>query len=243
MSHDWVLESDDSDSDFEGFENITERYISSDEETISEDEEIPYDKNFLAKNGIQWNDKPLRQTRQARSVNIIKEAGGATSFAHGISSIKECFDLFINDEIKEIVIKNTNMKGEKKVENGKMKEWKNIDKIELEAFFGLLFTSELMHLQSYSTASLFEQNTPFHISIFAGTMSRERFKQILSTIRFDNEETRILRQNDKLSLIREVSDLFIQNCRKMFVPFDNVTIDEQLMPFTGKHFLLFQFFS
>ena len=101
-----------------------------------------------------------------------------------------------------------------------------------------------MHLQSYSTASLFEQNTPFHISIFAGTMSRERFKQILNTIRFDNEETRILRQNDKLSLIREVSDSFIQNCRKMFVPFDNVTIDEQLMPFTGKHFLLlFQFFS
>ena len=82
-----------------------------------------------------------------------------------------------------------------------------------------------MHLQSYSSASLYEQNTPFHIPIFAGTMSRDRFKQILSTLRIDNEETRILRQNDKLSFIRDPNNLFVQNCKTMFIPFDHVTND------------------
>lgn len=230
---DWAYESDDSEESLNDECVNLDELDSSDDDVISEDEEIPYDRNFLAKNGIQWNSRPLRQTRQTRSANVIKEPGGATSSACGISSIKDCFNLFINDEIKNIIIRNTNLKGQKKVDDGKMKTWKAIDKIELESFFGLLFASGLMHLQSYSSISLYEQNTPFHIPIFAGTMSRDRFKQILSTMRFDNEETRILRQNDKLSFIRDVNDLFVQNCKTMFIPFDHVTIDEQLMPFTG----------
>lgn len=81
--------------------------------------------------------------------------------------------------------------------------------------WGLLFTSGLMQLQKFSIKSLFNQQSPFHIPVFSATMSRERFKQLLNAIRFDDENTRFLRQIDKLSLIRQVNDLLVQNFKNV----------------------------
>lgn len=130
----WVIEDDsDSDESLYYFGNIDE-YISSDEDdVISEDEE--YDKNYLSKSNIQWNNMPMKQTRQARSCNVMKVPGGVTANCIGISSVKEAFELFINEEIKNIIIKHTNFKGNK-VYNEK---WKQLDAIELDAFMGFAF--------------------------------------------------------------------------------------------------------
>ena len=171
----------------------------------------------------------MKQKRQAKQANVMKVDGGVTSHCLGISSVKEAFELFINEKVKNIIIEHTNYKGNKVYKD----KWKEVDSIELEAFFGLLFASNLMHLQNYSIDNLFRQQSLFHIPVFAATTSRDRFKQLLNAIRFDNEETRFLRGTDKLFLIREVTDLLVQNFKKMFIPFDHVTIDEQLMPFRG----------
>lgn len=55
----------------------------------------------------------MRQTRQARNCNVMKVSGGVTANCIGISSVKEAFELFISEEIKNIIIEHTNFKGDK----------------------------------------------------------------------------------------------------------------------------------
>ena len=66
-------------------------------------------------------------------------------------------------------------------------------------------------------------------------MSRDRFKQIASFLRFDNFETRDERRLvDKLAPIRNVFHIFTSNCKKSLYPGDHLCVDEQLVPFRGK---------
>ena len=70
--------------------------------------------------------------------------------------------------------------------------------------------------------------------IFTGTMSRNRFEEILYKIRFDDKSTRITRSaSDRLAAIRQVTDLFRQACHKAYIPSSNVTVDERITPFRG----------
>lgn len=71
--------------------------------------------------------------------------------------------------------------------------------------------------------------------IFRATMSLQRFEIIRQFLRFDNKESRANRRRlDKLAPIRSLFDMFLQQLPKMFIPYENVTIDEQLVPFRGK---------
>lgn len=42
------------------------------------------------------------------------------------------------------------------------------------------------------------------------------------------------REIDKLTPIRELFELFVENCKKYFLPSEYVTIDEQLVKFRGR---------
>jgi hypothetical protein len=67
-------------------------------------------------------------------------------------------------------------------------------------------------------------------------MARNRFAHILQFIRFDDKSTRVQRKaNDKLAAIGEVWDRFVENCKKLFEPFEDMTVDEQLFAFRGKY--------
>lgn len=53
--------------------------------------------------------------------------------------------------------------------------------------------------------------------------------------RFDNKENRVNRRRlDKLAAIKSLFDMFVIQLPKMFVPYENVTVGEQLVPFCGK---------
>lgn len=66
-------------------------------------------------------------------------------------------------------------------------------------------------------------------------MSRDRFISILKFIRFDDVCIRQERkQRNKLALIREIEDLFTQNCRDSYKPSAYGTVDEQLVNFRGR---------
>ena len=65
--------------------------------------------------------------------------------------------------------------------------------------------------------------------VFRATMSLKRFKHISRILRFDDKETRTARRaRDKLAPIRDVFDAWVTTLSKSFIPYDNVTIDEQL---------------
>src|SRR6201990_2964934 len=66
-------------------------------------------------------------------------------------------------------------------------------------------------------------------------MTRKRFQFLLCCLRFDNQDTREARyKKDKFASIRNIWNIFINNCRKMYIPYEAVTVDEQLLAFKGK---------
>ena len=62
-------------------------------------------------------------------------------------------------------------------------------------------------------------------------MSLQRFRQFLQFIRFDGRQNRD--KTDRLSPIGYIFQLFIKQLPRHFVLDENLTIDEQLVPFRG----------
>ena len=76
----------------------------------------------------------------------------------------------------------------------------------------------------------------FGIPIFSSTMNKSRFELIAARMPFCSNSRRAnLRiQNDKFAPIRDLFTSFTSNIRKFYKPYENVTIDEQLVPFRGR---------
>ena len=79
---------------------------------------------------------------------------------------------------------------------------------------------------------LWQTDESFQRAIFAATMSRTRFWQLWKMIRFDDKETRLIREaTDKLAAINEVLLLISQRFQISFHPSASLTVDELLVRF------------
>ena len=62
-------------------------------------------------------------------------------------------------------------------------------------------------------------------------MSQDDFAQIMSFLRFDiKSERRDRIAHDKFCLVSYIWQSFIENCQKSYIPSQNLTVDEQLLP-------------
>ena len=89
--------------------------------------------------------------------------------------------------------------------------------------FKLFFTSEILD-ERWDIS----RNRP----LYRATMSLQRFKHLLQFIRFDNRERRD--RSDRLSPVRFVFESFVKQLSRHFVPGDDFTVDEQLVPFRAR---------
>ena len=72
-------------------------------------------------------------------------------------------------------------------------------------------------------------------AIFPAAFGRNRFKEIVACLRFDNCDTRLQRrQTDKFAPFRCIWKRFIEKCFKYYAASAYVTIDEQLIPIRGR---------
>jgi hypothetical protein len=66
-------------------------------------------------------------------------------------------------------------------------------------------------------------------------MSAERFNFLIKCLRFDDKETRAIRQrDDKFAPIRELWQALIVNFQRWYTPGSYITVDEQLVGFRGR---------
>ena len=79
------------------------------------------------------------------------------------------------------------------------------------------------------------EKSPFESLIFRATISRNRFEEIITCLRFDDKATREERKKtDKFAPIREIWSDFQNNIRTCYTPGSFVTVDEQLLGFRGR---------
>lgn len=102
-----------------------------------------------------------------------------------------------------------------------------MDLTELEAFIGLTYLRGI-YGKNHPVSFLWDKS--YGPAIFRDTLARDRYKEILRYLRFDQKDTRCQRQGDKLMHIREIFQIFQHNCCTAYVPEPNLTADEQLLP-------------
>lgn len=178
----------------------------------------------IARSGREYTTAPPRQVR--RSVqNIVSFHEGLTN--EGLTSnASESFKKFITPEIVNIIVHHTN-------EEASIRNLKLTNTEELYAFIGILI---LMGANNDSELPIDDLwGKVLGKNIYTATMSRIRFGELLSLIRFDDKQTRTeRRKQDKFCPIREVfykiDELFV----KYYIPSAHLTIDEMLSLFRGR---------
>jgi len=145
-----------------------------------------------------------------------------------VESIYTLFQQCFTSEMENIVIEFTNIQGYLVYQT----KWKPFDTICLRSCIGLLLLGGVYKSKHEALSSSWDdiKERP----IFKATMSLQRFQNITRVIRFDDKSTRAeRRERDKLALIRYLWNKWEANLRRLFHPYENLTVDEQLLPFRG----------
>lgn len=231
-------------SDEEIEDQIEENSEPSDSEIdISENDEEemdtsmhPRSKFYIGKDKkTKWiREKPPNNTR-TRGHNIVTHMSGCRPTAKNKSDITEYFFLFFDDVILRMITACTNIKIECVAKNfSRKRDALPTTECEIKCLLGLLILAGVNRSGRQSLEDLWNQSG-FGVEIFHVSMSLQRFRFLLRCIRFDDVRNRSERQAiDRLAPIREVFELFVQNCIKCFSPSEYVTIDEQLIKFRGR---------
>lgn len=182
---------------------------------------------FMSKDNTKWAKKPFPETSSEKmKINGITDKV-TTPDDVAITNPVDIFKLFFSDDICQEIVRCTNTEA---VRSSKFPEkWKMLTVEELYAFFGLLITAG--HMKSCNQNYRIFWHPFYGSPIFQATMGLTRFEHLLRFIRFDDKSTRSeRRKTDKLCPIRNIWEKVTGKFSQFYVPSENLTVDEQLMP-------------
>ena len=211
---------EDSDGDvFVLDDNNDESDTTSDGSDDSENEQ-QLGRHYVSPNDIEWMETRPAPRRLHR--NITNFVPGATIIPR---NELESFLLLMDESILRTILLHTNrrLRGLKR---------KCFTFCELKAAIAIMITAGTDKDNLSCLSSLFNEkdSRPF----YRCCMSKNRFREFLRYVTFDNRNTRRSRQVlDKMAAIREVWELLQCNLRKHYVPSEWITVDEQLYAYRG----------
>lgn len=200
------------------------------------------------KNGFKWSGVKGAVHRTPKRNLVIHLPGNkneSKQIQSGIEAWKLCFTRENLDSITEYTnkeIKTQRLNYGKEMGNSDTEDTpiankpsytKDTNNVEMMALFGLLYYAGVKKLNGVFTKELFDKDNG--IPIFRATMPEARFRFLLNSLRFDDKDTRAERREiDKLAAFRDVFERSINKMKKLYVPSEYTTIDEQLVGFRGR---------
>ena len=184
---------------------------------------------YPAKDGTVWNATPVAAAAQTPAANIVNLPRNRIPNTNQAITPADCFDLYISPDIIRDIVKYTNLEGVRQ----KGDRWVATDGLEIRALIGIII---YLGAQRQSKVNLVTIWTPLIGQDFCrATMSKNRVFALLSALRFDDKDTRRLRQQrDPLAPISDILKVHSANLLRYFVPGATLTVDEQLIPFRGR---------
>lgn len=148
----------------------------------------------------------------------------------------EAFRLFIDDEVINVIVLETNRYAEQQLaakglkRESRMKKWTPTNSDEMKKFLGLLIWMGLVRLGSipsyWSTSDIYRNNVAPKI------MSRNRFEVMLANIHFANNET--IPKGDRIGKVQPLIDILEKKYKEILYPGEDFVIDETLVPWRGR---------
>ncbi|KAL4130781.1 hypothetical protein QTP88_008170 [Uroleucon formosanum] len=214
----------------------SEHDISETEDDLDVGSDLSRSKFYFGKDKqTKWLKDVLPSNVRTRSHNIITHLPGCKPVAKNKSNIVDYFHLLFDNVIIRIITSCTNKYIISIAGNFERERDANpTSESEIESLIGLLILAGVNRSGRQNLEDLWDQSG-FGVEIFHVTMSLKRFRFLLRCLRFDDMGDRIQRREiDKLAPIRELFELFVENCKKCFSPSEYVTIDEELVKFRGR---------
>ena len=107
-----------------------------------------------------------------------------------------------------------------------------ITPLEIYAFTGILILLGITKKSNESIESLWNSSSLHYASFAAATMPRDRFQLISRNIKFDDLESRSIRNKFKFHKMQEIFDDFKNNL-ELIIPSNLLCVDEELYAFRG----------
>nr|CAH7735214.1 unnamed protein product [Callosobruchus chinensis] len=211
-------------------ETDSEQDISDTEESVSQESVEPI---FIGKDqSTKWRKHCPPKNVRTRSENLVTHLPGPKGLARTLRTPISLWQYFFSEQCLQLIVQNTNKHIQSVQERySRERDAKLTDIVELKALIGLLYLAGVMKSSHLNAEDLWRVDGT-GIEIFRLTMSLQRFRFLLRHLRFDDLETREARKSlDRLAAIREVFDMFVDNCKSAFTPFHYVTVDEKLEAF------------
>ena len=105
---------------------------------------------------------------------------------------------------------------------------------EIRAVIGLVIYGRVFESSHENLESLYKLDGTGRL-IFPAVIGKNRFRFLLSMMRFDDKATRAMRHlKDILAALRKIWDMFAEICKSMYLVGTAVCKDEQLLPFRGR---------
>lgn len=164
---------------------------------------------------------------------------GKSGIQQNISSDISCLDtylLFVDNDIIDLIVKETNQYAQEILDktavtrSSRKKQWVPTTNLEIKKFLGLLLWMGLVKVGSLS--DYWSKNHLYNFTIPGKTMSRNRFQLLLSFMHFADNSSII--PGDRLGKIQPLLDMLQMRYQKVYVPGENIVIDETLIPWRGR---------
>jgi len=140
----------------------------------------------------EWQSSPST-TRQSRVSNIIRRPQGMMT-NRIIDTRMTAFNSFISQDMKKIIVDNTN-----KFANKEGVEL-DLNEEELDAWIAILLVQGMTHQSKTAIDDLWKQTDSLKMQVFSETMSRNRFKSIIN---LSDSMTRRQEEQDKRNLMMD----------------------------------------
>ncbi len=156
-----------------------------------------------------------------------------------METLSAVFELFITPEILDIIMRETNREADRvyaewnTAHQNNQKQWNHVTVTELKALIELLLIAGVnwAHMEPLKELWSSTSGRP----IFCAPMPLNHLKDLLHFLRFDNKATRPERRaTDKLAAFQDVWEMFLVSLSRYYIPGQDMTVDEQLVPFRGR---------
>ncbi|XP_069694029.1 piggyBac transposable element-derived protein 3-like isoform X1 [Periplaneta americana] len=181
-------------------------------------------REYVAKSGRRYLSQPPRGRRRSTQ-NIIRERLGLRPEGN-VTSILDSFSKFFTSDIIRIIVQYTDKEAQRKGINV-------TNETEIMSLIGIFILMAANDDTKLDYHDLWSER--FGRPVYLATMSRNRFRELVKVIRFDDKDTREdHRKGDKFAPLREVFELMNETFLQYYCPGESVVIDEMLSLFRGR---------